>query len=332
MISKPTHVPTHFIGCDVGKASVFIFDSRDGRTRTIPNNGKQLAAFAATLDASCLAICEATGGYEAALLDALLAANCPTHRADARKVKAFIRSFGTLGKTDAIDARALARYGQERHAQLARWQAPDVQRDTLQALILTRRDLVDQRQACKNRLAAPGSAAVIPFLKQLLACLQAQIGAIEAEARALIKATPSLAQAVRQLCSMKGMGFLTAASLVALMPELGSVNRKQAACLAGLAPHPSQSGTKDAYRRTKGGRPEVRKILFMAALTAAKHDPKMRDFYQRLLKEGKKKLVATVAVMRKMIVIANAMLRQPAQTNPQSTGGAVGKWPAEATA
>lgn len=319
-MTQTTCPPTHFLGCDVGKASIVVFDSRDGRTRTIPNKAKELAAFAATLDATCLAVCEATGGYEAVLLDALLAARRPAHRADARKVKAFIRSFGTLGKTDAIDARALARYGQERHAQLARWQAPDVQRDKLQAMVLTRRDLVDQRLACKNRLGAPGSAAVAPYLKKLLACLNAQIAAIEAAARALIKAHPPLDKAVRLLCAMKGMGFLTAASVLALMPELGSTDRKQVACLAGLAPHPSQSGAKDAYRRTKGGRPEVKNVLFMAALTAAKHDPKMKAFYQRLIAQGKKKLVATVAVMRKMIVIANAILRQANQT-PVPLGG-----------
>ena len=158
--------PTHFIGCDVGSATIVVFDSRTGQIRIIPNRPADLARFVATLDDTSLVICEATGGHEDALLKALLKAGRAAHCADARKVKAFIRSFGTRGKTDAIDARALAAYGQERHATLARWQVPDPQRERLQTLVLTRREI---------------------------------------------------------------------------------------AALAGQAPHPNQSGTGDAYRRTRGG-------------------------------------------------------------------------------
>lgn len=152
--------PSYFIGCDVGKASIVVFDSRDGRTRTVPNQGDALAAFAESLDDTGLVICEATGGHEDLLLKAMIQTGRPAHRADARKVKAFIRSFGILGKTDAIDAKVLARYGEERHAGLARWQAPDQHRDRLQALVLARRDMVAQRLACTNRLKAPGAAPV----------------------------------------------------------------------------------------------------------------------------------------------------------------------------
>lgn len=309
-----TPVPTAFIGCDVGKTNIVVFDSRDGRTRTIPNLPEYLAAFADTLDEGCLVICEATGGHEAALLNALIQASVAAHRADARNVKAFIRSFGTLGKTDAIDARALARYGHERHTQLGRWQAPDQQRDALQTLVLTRRDLVDQRVACKNRLVSPGSGVVRPHLEALLACLDRQIEAIEADTKALIDAHQALDRATKKVRSLTGFGFITAASILALMPELGTVNRRQAASLAGLAPHPRQSGAKDGYRRTQGGRPEVRKVLFMAALTASKHDPKMAEFYQRLIANGKKPIVAIVAVMRKLIVVINALLRPEGAT------------------
>jgi transposase len=301
--------PTRFIGCDVGKTSIVVFDSHNGGTRTTPNRPDDLATFAAGLDESCLVVCEATGGYEAALLCALAQAGRAAHRADARKVKAFIRSFGTLGKTDAIDARALAQYGRERHAQLARWQASDQQRDTLHALILTRRDLVNDRVASKNRLLAPGAQVVRTYLEQLLACLDAQIAAIEADTRALIASHQALDRDTRILSKLSGFAFVTAASVIALMPELGTLDRRQAAALAGLAPHPHQSGASDGYRRTKGGRPEVRKVLFMAALTASRRDPKLSAFYQRLLANGKKKLVAITAVMRKLIVICNALLR-----------------------
>ena len=109
---------------------------------------------------------------------------------------------------------------------------------------------------------------------------------------------------------MIGFGPVIASSLVALMPELGCLDRKQAAALAGLAPHPNQSGSRDGYRATRGGRPAVRRLLFMAALTAAKRDPKLSDFYKRLVANGKKPIVAITAVMRKIIVIANARLKE----------------------
>ena len=119
------------------------------------------------------------------------------------------------------------------------------------------------------------------------------------------------------LRSIAGIGATTAAALLGLMPELGACNRKQAAALAGLAPHPRQSGTSDAYRAVRGGRPEVKRVLFMAALSATKHNDRLRDAYRRLRNNGKKPMVALIAVMRKIIVIANAKLRDHAQTLPQ---------------
>jgi transposase len=297
------------IGCDVGKATIVVFDSRDGRTRDIANRQPDLARFATRLDDTCLVICEATGGHEATLLDVLVRAGIAAHRADARKVKAFIRSFGILGKTDAIDARALAEYGRERHAMLARWQAPDPQRGQLQTLVQTRRDLVAERLACSNRLAAPGAHPVRPYLERLRDCLNAQIKAIEAAIEALIRVHKPLARAAKILRNIAGIGPTTAAALIALMPELGRLNRRQAAALAGLAPHPNQSGASDAYRRTKGGRPEVKRVLFMAALSAAKHNADLAAFYKKLIANGKKPLVALTAVMRKLVVICNAKLR-----------------------
>ena len=302
-------LPTAFLGCDVGKASVVVFDSRTGQTRTIPNRPVELARFAATLDGTCLAVCEATGGYEDGLLRALVQAGKPAHRADARKVKAFIRSFGTLGKTDVIDARALANYGQERHCKLHRWQPADPGRERLQALVLTRRDLVADRQAYRNRAAAPGADAVRSQLDALLASFDAQIAAIDHEIDATIGKHKTLADAEHAIRGIVGIGKTTAAALLALMPELGTLDRRQAAALAGLAPHPNQSGTNDAYRRTRGGRPEVKRVLFMAAMVAAKHDPVQKAFYQGLLARGKKPLVALIAVMRKMVVVCNAVLR-----------------------
>jgi transposase len=304
-----TNIPSRFLGCDVGKSAIVVFDSGDGTTRQLPNRAEELAAFAAGLDESCLVLCEATGGYEDRLLDALVAAGRPAHRADARKVKAFIRSFGTLGKSDALDAAALARYGAERHASLARWRAPDPDRERLQTLVRTRADLVDQRTACANRLKAPGVAPVKAMLEALQACLRDQIAAIEAAIAKTMRAVKTIAATEQALRSIRGIGPTTAAALIAIMPELGAITRRQAAALAGLAPHPNQSGDKNRYRRTRGGRPEIKKILFMPALAAARHDPTMREAYQRLIANHKKPMVALTAIMRRIIVTANARVR-----------------------
>ena len=315
---EQANTPLYFVGCDVGKAEVVVFDGRVGSCGCVANTPKALANWAAGLDCDGLVVCEATGGYEAELLAALAKVGAPVHRADARKVKAFIRSFGTLGKTDEIDARALAQYGAERCRQLARWSAPDETRLHLQSLVSARRDLVAQRTASSNRLKAPGGTQAKPYFTALVACLDEQIAAIDRHIARLIAEDANLAQAAQVLGSVPGIGAKTAPVLLALMPELGACSGKQAASLAGLAPHPRQSGANDAYRRVRGGRPEVKRALFMAAMAAATRSKAMKDVYQRLIDKGKKPLVAIIAIMRKMIVIANARIRDANIGKPAS--------------
>ncbi len=179
-----------------------------------------------------MVVCQAAGGYEGDLLAALLAAGVPAHRADAVKVKAFIRSVGTLGSTDDIDARALARYGQERHAQLAPWQARDRQRQRLQALVLTRRDMVKDRLACANRGAAPGAELAQAHIEAIVASFDAQIKAIDGEISVLIAQCEPIARARNILLAIQGVGAKTAAALIALMPELGTLARRRAAAVS----------------------------------------------------------------------------------------------------
>lgn len=155
--------PLRFIGCDVGKTAIVAFAAA-GRTCTIANEPRALSDFAALLAPTCFVVCEATGGYENALLAALVAAGVPAHRADARTVKAFIRSFGTIGKTDAIDAKALARCGKDRWAELTPWQARD--RERLRLQLLARRDMVRDRLAYANRRAAPGAEPPTPISRR----------------------------------------------------------------------------------------------------------------------------------------------------------------------
>jgi len=307
-------IPSGFVGCDVGKSEIVVHDATSLKTSKVANTPKALAAFAAKLDPHCLVVCEATGGYEGELLDALLAKGIPAHRADAAKVKAFIRSFGVLGKTDEIDAKALARYGQERHADLPRWRAPDRERVKLQALVLARRDLVVARGAFHNRSKAPGCLTKVHA--DMVKAFDKNILKLDVEIAALLTCVEPLARAAKVLTQIKGVGAKSAAVLVALLPELGHLDRRAIASLAGLAPHPRQSGASNAYRSTRGGRAEVKRALFMPALVAARLNPDLKPYFQRLVQNGKKRIVAITAVMRKLIVIANARIRDAISSTP----------------
>lgn len=314
----PVRVTPHVVGCDVGQASIAVFDPQSGRHHEVANQPAALAAFVARLSAESLIVCEATGGHETALLDAALNAGVSAHRADARKVKAFIRSLGRLAKTDRIDAQGLARYGQERADRLPRWQARDRDRRALQALVRLRSELVAQRRTHLQRLKAPGAAPLAPRLKPLITQLDQAIADIDTDLRAMIAATPTLRQHQAVIRAIPGCGPVVATTLVALLPELGHVNRKAIAALAGVAPHPRQSGRSDRYRCVRGGRTDIRSTLFMAALAASRYQPQLKAFYQRLRANGKKKLVALTAVMRKLITLINARIReQLAETNGQ---------------
>ncbi len=304
------------IGCDVGKAKIVVFDTLTGRTREVDNEPEALEGFVRELDGNCLVVCEATGGYERNLLVAAAEAGIPAHRADARKVKAFIRSLGRIAKTDAIDAQGLGRYGQERHQDLALWQPPADVLEELQTLVRLRRQLVGYRTALTNQLKAPGGQAAKPHLQDLIDTTAESIRKIETDLDTLVEQDLKIARRVEIISEIPGCGLLTAISIAALIPEIGTTTKRRIASLAGLAPHPYDSGEHHGYRRTRGGRPEIKQILFMAAMAARNHTPELKAFYTRLVKNGKKPLVAITAVMRKLITIINARIRD-AEKTPQ---------------
>jgi len=314
MIANTTTTSTRpVIAGDVGKIEVIVCDSRTGRTETLANSFDVLIEAARQWPEDCLVVCEATGGYETALLAAAVAAGRAAHRADARKVKHFIRSLGRLGKSDRIDAAALARYGEERGDRLPLWQPNEADQDALASLVRLRDSLVEQCSGLKRQLKAPNAAATKPHLALLLADLKRHVAAVMADIEAILARNAALAERVAIIDAIPGCGRVIAATLVALMPELGSLDRKQAAALAGVAPHPRQSGGRDGYRSVRGGRPEIKRCLFMAALVARRCNPELRAFDERLRASGKKPLVALTAVMRKLITIVNARLRDAAR-------------------
>jgi transposase len=304
--------PRQVLGCDVSQDSVVIRDSASGRCRSFANRAGPLRRELAELvpdPGDVLLVCEATGGHEATLLSVAWEAGMAIHRADPRKVHNFLRSLRSAGKSDPIDAEGLARYGLERGDRLARWQPPAPEQQALQALVRLRADLVGDRADYLRRLKAPGQGHGKPHIQAVVEVLAARIAAIEAEIEQLIASSPTLGEAVAVITAIPGCGLKTATALLALMPELGLLNRKQAASLAGLAPHPNDSGKSQGHRRVRGGRPEVRAALFTAALTAARYHPQLSAHYQTLRANGKKPIVATIAIARKLITIINAKLR-----------------------
>lgn len=299
------HLPRRCLGFDIAKETIAVSDGRS--VQVIDNQRTAIRRFLRNGHAD-FAVCEPTGGHETILLEECLRLELPAHRVDTRKLKAFIRSRGRLGKSDAIDARELAAYGLERWASLVLWDAPDPCQERLKALVRRRDDLVATKVAEQNRAKAPGASELAATFRAVLAVLERQIKRVDQAIQALMRTGP-LKHKCDVMTAMPGIAQTTAAALIAAMPELGTMDRKQAAALAGLAPHPNESGKKIGYRRMRGGRPVVRTILFMPAMQAACGRGEFAAFYKRLVAAGKKPILALAAVMRKIVVTLNARLR-----------------------
>jgi transposase len=314
----------HFLGVDVSQDwfDVAIFGS--AKPAQFSNNAEGFAAFArhcVDLDWSkCFVVVEATGGYETRLLRFLITQGVHVHRATPLHAKHFIKSLGHKAKTDKIDALALARYAVERHAELPVFVFPDEEQSAFNDLMMRRNDLVAFAAAEKVRASQPrykdAASSVMQSVEAMLGFITAQIAEIEAELDALVDASPSLSRRIETLRSIKGVGRLSAYTLQAFMPELGTLTRRTAASLAGCAPHPRDSGIKNRKRSVFGGRGTVKRILFLAAMAARRYEPTLKAFFEKLVANGKPKMVALTALMRKIIVIANARLKQ---NNLQST-------------
>ena len=249
---------------------------------------------------------EATGGYDKALLESLQSHHIRCSRLNPRQVRNFARAKGLLAKTDAIDASILADFG----ATFSPAATPpvDPKLEEIIALVNYRRHLLDDlgREEMQNEHAKP--IAITSLIKSRIRSLKAQIGKTEKLIAATIKASPLLKRAVAALVEVKGVGQLTAISLLASMPELGTLNRHQAAALAGLAPFNRDSGTLRGKRAIYGGRHAARQALYMSALTAAKHNEILSEAYRKMVERGKAKKVALVAIMRRLLILLNSIM------------------------
>jgi transposase len=299
--------PQLCLGFDVAKDTITVSDGTI--TRTIANQRRAIRAFLKSYKHIDLVVCEPTGGHEGLLLEECLRAGIACHRADTLKVKSFIRSYGTHGKSDAIDAGMLGGYGRERWAKLDLWQARDPDEVRLRALVRRRQELIATKVAEKNRAKAPGGHNLAASFEAVIKVVERQILTIDAAIRELIANSSTLKHRAAVCMAMDSLGPIVAAKLLAILPELGSMTRRKAAALAGVAPHPNDSGLKRGYRKIRGGRPDVRTTLFMPALRAAAGKGEFAPFYKRLIANGKKPMVAIAAVMRKIVVTLNARLR-----------------------
>ena len=297
-----------FVGVDISDEYVDVCVRPDGEAKRF-ERGRQLKALAKYLKpfAPQLVVMEATGGLEVPVADALSAARFPVAVVNARQVRDFAKATGRLAKTDALDAEVIAHFAEAVRPEVRR--LPDAKARELEALVVRRRQLVEMIVAEKNRLRTVFSKAMKRGIEKHIAWLQKQADELEATIATQIRTTPRWRERDELLRSVPGIGPAVSATLLVALPELGELDRKKIAALVGVAPLNRDSGTMRGKRSVWGGRASVRAALYMSATVAARYNPVIRIFYERLVAAGKAKKVALTACMRKILVIANAIIR-----------------------
>jgi transposase len=307
-----------FVGIDVAQARLDIAVRPSGEQWTSPHDDGGIAALVTRLQAlgPTLVVLEATGGRELALAGALAAAQVPTAIVNPRQVRDFAKAIGQLAKTDALDAQVLARF-----AEVIRPEPralPDAQAQELAAVLTRRRQVVAMLTAEQQRLSTT-LPAVRPRVETHVRWLRQELHVLDGELPERIRTSPLWCEQAALLRTVPGVGPVLALTLLAHLPELGTLDRKPLAALVGLAPRPADSGTRRGRRVIWGGRAQVRATLYMSTLAAVRHNPVLRRFYERLLAAGKPKKLALVACMHKLLLILNAVLRQRTPWQPPAS-------------
>ena len=253
-----------------------------------------------------LIVVEATGGYQRAVVDGLFRGGLAVAVVNPSRVRQFARACGLLAKTDKLDAQILAVFGERVKPRL--YEGKDEKERELSGLLVRRRQLEEMIKAEKNRLRTIQPSLQVS-VERILTCLQSEKKAVEEQIHQYMAEQEEWQTERKILESTPGVGPVTTATLLADLPELGKMDRKKIAALVGVAPMNHDSGKRRGYRRTKGGRADVRSVLYMSTLVATRYNPVIQQQYQHLLKRGKLKKVALTACMRKFLTILNAMMR-----------------------
>jgi transposase len=304
-----------WVGIDVSKTQLDVAVGETGETWSAGNDDTGIAKTVEHLKGlhPRLVVVESTGGLEIRLVSELYAAKVPVALVNPSRVREFAKSAGLLAKTDKLDARLLARFGQA--IKPAPTCLPSEEEQLLSAMITRRCQLIDIRTAETNRLATAHSS-MRPSIEKLLAWLAEQILELDQNIEQFIQNQPDFKSKDDILRSVPGIGPVTSAIVIADLPELGKSDRMKICALVGVAPFNDDSGYRRGKRRVKGGRSTVRTVLYMATISASGFNPTIKIFYEHLLKMSKLKKVALVASIRKLLTILNAMLRDKKAWQP----------------
>lgn len=299
-----------FIGVDVSKDKLDIFNSATGEAAIVENSKAAISRYIKALEFSkqTLVVIDLTGGYEAECVRFFALKGFDIVRAEGLKVKGFAKAVGQKAKTDCIDARLLAKYGEKCYEDLFLY---DPYPNAIKPLVVRLADVKQMCQQERNRIQAPNLNKTIKRgIERTIKFFECQIIELERLIMAQIERNEDLSARYKLLTSHKGIARKTAIILLGLLPELGHLNRRAIAALAGLAPFAKDSGTLSGYRFTRTGRKDVKKALFIIALGAVRYDKKWKTVYENFQMRGKKKMVAIVAVMRRILVTLNAQCKE----------------------
>lgn len=298
-----------FVGIDVAKDRLDVHVRPAGEAFAVARDSEGIAALLDRLAGlkPGLIVLEATGGFETVVAGAMAAAGLPLAVVNPRQIREFARATGRLAKTDKLDAEVIALFAER--IQPEPRPVPDDQARALAELIARRRQVVDMMTMERNRRHMLTSKRLIKSVDRLLAVLQKELSDLERELDDTIRGTPAWREKEELLTSVPGVGNGLARTLLADLPELGRLGRRQIAALVGVSPFNRDSGRFRGKRAIWGGRAKVRSVLYMGALVASRHNPVLSAFYRRLIADGKEKKVALTAVMRKLLVILNAIVR-----------------------
>jgi transposase len=297
-----------YVGIDVSKAGLDVARLPSGEYWQFENTPRGIAKLVRRLRSLALEriVVEATGGYEAALVERLAEAGLPVCRVNPARVRRFAQGMNWLAKTDKIDAKVLARFGEKAQPRLL--ELPREAEKRLAVLVKRRQQVLEMLVAEQNRLEL-AEKQVLASITETIQFLQKQLADLDTQIQNQIDQDPDLKKKQELLKSVPGVGQVLSATLISHMPELGSCDRKEIAALGGLAPYSRDSGRYRGRRMIQGGRPFVRKVLYMATVASIRFNPIIQAMYRRLVDTGKRVKVALVACMRKLLTILNAILR-----------------------